>query len=374
MTAIPAGSAPLSAVRRRNVERSRFVRRAAFGCRPNAERRTWKAAVTGHVDCADAAGYDTGSMTLRLDTTGTIPPRKRTLRRRFRRSFNGLLNRFLSWLLPPVYDAYMWFVYKTSRVVHENTDLLWLLRERYGGLVGIMWHQEVFMVAWSFRQYEGHTLASVGDFGNIITALLHRNGFVVARGGSTDSRSRRRRVLPEMIRHMREMPGVAYGITCDGSNGPPYRVKTGSITIAHACAKPMIVSRTWCKRRINLPGWDRSYIPLPFNHIVQAFAGPYFAPIEAEDPVVFEGFRRAIENELLELTYYVHQVVGDVPAEPRFGFPTAWKPTWGGAIPQPPFEPPPPHPALSQRGARPLGEGARRRQCEAVERGIANRA
>ena len=47
---------------------------------------------------------------------------------------------------------------------------------------------------------------------------LHRNGFIVFRGGSTDSHSRRRQILPDMIRHMKEVPGVAYGITCDGSN------------------------------------------------------------------------------------------------------------------------------------------------------------
>jgi lysophospholipid acyltransferase (LPLAT)-like uncharacterized protein len=262
----------------------------------------------------------------------------------------------------------MWFVYKTSRVVHENTDLLWLLRERYGGLVGIMWHQEVFMVAWAFRHYEGHTLASPSEFGNIITGLLKRNGFVVFRGGSTNSRSRHRRVLPDMIRHMQEVPGVAFGITCDGTNGPPYKVKTGSITIAHAGAKPMIVARTWCKRRIDLPGWDRSYIPLPFNHIVQAFAGPYFVPVGADDPAVLEAFRAEIENELLELTYYVHQQIGDVPAEPRFGFPPGWEPSWGGAISNPPFEPPSPHPALRQRGAEPEGEKAKRRQRDAVAR------
>lgn len=290
------------------------------------------------------------------------------LTRRFKRASSRLLNRFLCWALPPIYDGYMWFVYKTSRVVHENTDLLWLMRERYGGLAGIMWHQEVFMVAWAFRQYEGHTLASASEFGNIITALLERNGFIVFRGGSTDSHSRRRRVLPDMIRHMQEVPGVAFGITCDGSKGPPYKVKAGSIAIAHACAKPMILSRTWCKRRIDLPGWDRAYIPLPFNHIVQAFAGPYFVPVDADDPAILERFRAEIENELLELTYYVHQQIGDVPREPRFGFPEGWKPAWGGRIPTRSLDAPASHPARQQRGAEPQDEGAKRRQRDAVAR------
>ena len=80
----------------------------------------------------------------------------------------------------------------------------------------------VFMVAWSFRQYEGHTLASTSDFGSVITSMLKLNGFVVFRGGSTAAQRRRQQVLPELIRHMRETPAVAYGITCDGSQGPPY--------------------------------------------------------------------------------------------------------------------------------------------------------
>jgi lysophospholipid acyltransferase (LPLAT)-like uncharacterized protein len=217
--------------------------------------------------------------------------RKRPLRRRLRRRLAKVGVGLLTYVVPAIYQSYMWLVYATSRVEHENTDLLWLLRERYGGLVGIMWHQEVFMVAWSFRRFEGHTLASTGDLGDIITAVLQANDFVVLRGGSTKSKSRKRPVLHDMIEHMRSVPGVAFGITCDGSKGPAYRVKKGSIVIAHACSKPMITARTWCKRRINLRGWDRSYIPLPFNHIVQTFEGPYFVPPGADDPELLEAFR-----------------------------------------------------------------------------------
>jgi lysophospholipid acyltransferase (LPLAT)-like uncharacterized protein len=268
-------------------------------------------------------------------------PRKRPLRRRLAKVGVGLL----TYVVPAIYQSYMWLVYATSRVEHENTDLLWLLRERYGGLVGIMWHQEVFMVAWSFRRFEGHTLASTGDLGDIITAVLQANDFVVLRGGSTKSKSRKRPVLHDMIEHMRSVPGVAFGITCDGSKGPAYRVKKGSIVIAHACSKPMITARTWCKRRINLRGWDRSYIPLPFNHIVQ-------------------------ENELLELTYYVHERIGDLPETLDFGFPDGWRPKWGGRLPELPLEAPEGHPALEEKRAEAMGEKFKKLQREAVERAV----
>src|SRR3990172_11121273 len=84
--------------------------------------------------------------------------RRRPLRRRLRRRRARIGVDRLTYVAPAIYQGYMWLVYATSRVEHENTDLLWLLRERYGGLVRIMWHQDVFTVAWSFRRFEGDTL------------------------------------------------------------------------------------------------------------------------------------------------------------------------------------------------------------------------
>ena len=89
--------------------------------------------------------------------------RKTVLRRRIRQGIQRPFKILARWLIPPLYCLYMKFAYLTSKVEHIDTDLLWALRERYGGLVGTMWHQEVFMVAWSFREYEGHTLASHSD-------------------------------------------------------------------------------------------------------------------------------------------------------------------------------------------------------------------
>jgi len=294
--------------------------------------------------------------------------RKTKLRRRIKKWLGRLGIGVVARVLPALYCAYMWFVYKTSRVEHVNTDLLPLLRDRYGGLVGIMWHQEVFMVAWSFRQYEGHTVASTSDLGKVITGLLKVNGFTVFRGGSS-ARHKRQRVLPAMIEHMQTVPGVAYGITCDGPVGPPYRVRAGSIRIAHATHKPILVARTWCKRRIDLKTWDHAFLPLPFNHIVQAFAGPYFAPVDADDPAALERFRREVETELLELTHYVHRRIGDPPTpDGRFGFPEGWTPTWGDELPARPIEVDDAHPASRSRGALPVRARARREQRRAVAR------
>ena len=299
------------------------------------------------------------------------PRKPRSLKRRIRKVFARIGVKLATWFLPPIYVAYMWFVHATSKVEYIDTDLLWLLRERYGAMIGVLWHQEVFTVAYAFRHYEGHTLASRSDFGSLIAAMLNMNGFVVFRGGSSNSRTRRTKVLPEMIRHMEEVPGVAYGITCDGSNGPIYEIKKGSVVIAHACHKPMIVSRTWAKRRINFSSWDRAFVPLPFNHIVQAFAGPYFTPKDASKEDL-EVFRQQLEQELLEITNWVHDYLGEpAPAEGRRDFPPGWSPTWTpGQLPRYAFDPPAGHPAAEQTKAEPVRAAPRKRQAQAVERSM----
>lgn len=207
-------------------------------------------------------------------------------------------------VLPRVYTAYMRFVWWTSRV--ENEGFVASVRETaraHGGVVGVLWHEEVFSVAWAYREARPHTLASLGDAGEAITRLLERCGYVVFRGGSSHKRSRRRgaEVLASMIAHMRVTPGVIYGITVDGSSGPLYHVKHGALVIARECNVPVLLVRTWARWNIHVPTWDRMAVPLPFNHIRQYSRGPYFMPEDAGDPAVFEAFRGRIEADLVAL-------------------------------------------------------------------------
>jgi lysophospholipid acyltransferase (LPLAT)-like uncharacterized protein len=232
---------------------------------------------------------------------------RRPLWRRIRKRIRPLLTRpllALAWAtVPRLYVAYMWLVWKTSRV--EDCGYLALGRgivDRYDGFVGMLWHEEVFSVAWSYRDLTPHTLANVGDSGELVTRLLELCGYVVFRGGSSRRRSRQRQtVLVEMIRHMKKTRRVVYGITVDGSNGPYHVVKPGALLIAHKCGKPIMLVRTWARRNLRLPTWDRMAVPLPFNHLRQYMIGPFFAPEGADDPKVFEAFRLELEQQLERL-------------------------------------------------------------------------
>lgn len=221
--------------------------------------------------------------------------------------------RMMTAVVPLFYMAYMAFVYATSRVRTNNfLDLHDIIKE-HDGAVGLLWHEEVFTVAFGYRRlgFKPHTLASRGDAGAIITRILELCGFVVFRGGSSSKQSRRDlTVLASMVKHMRETRQVIYGITVDGSQGPAYRLKPGGVIIAQRCKRPIVLARTWYKRSIRLNTWDRTAIPLPFNEIGYWMRGPYFVPDEANTPTGLDHFLRRIESELVDLARESYHAFG----------------------------------------------------------------
>jgi len=256
----------------------------------------------------------------------------RTYRSKLRPIFSRRLSRLAAAVVPVLYMLYMRLVWATSRV--EGHDFLALkeIIARYNGAVGLLWHEEVMTVAFGYYYlgFRPHTLASLGESGELISRLLARCGFVVFRGGSTTGRSRRREgALQEMITHMRTHDQVIYGLTVDGSKGPAYRLKTGGLIIARECGKPVILARTWYKRCLRLPTWDRMAVPLPFNVIRYYLRGPYLVPDDAGNAAGLERFRERIEDEMIDLAAQSYDDMGHArPANlvKRLGLGTTQRP------------------------------------------------
>jgi lysophospholipid acyltransferase (LPLAT)-like uncharacterized protein len=219
-------------------------------------------------------------------------------------------------LVPRLYLLYMRFVYATSRIrVNDYARLHEIIRS-HDGAVGLLWHEEVFTVAYGYHYlgFRPHTLASLGRVGELITRLLLLCGFVVFRGGSSSKDSRRRAdVLAEMVEHMRTHREVIYGITVDGSQGPPFRMKRGGVVVARACQKPVILSRTWYRRCLRMPTWDRTAIPLPWNEIAYYLAGPYAVPEDAHSSAGLARFVLRLEDELIDLAARSYAEMGQTP-------------------------------------------------------------
>jgi lysophospholipid acyltransferase (LPLAT)-like uncharacterized protein len=266
----------------------------------------------------DAPAAQERTATLKPASTGVR--RKRSQRwpaRFFRRKVRPLFSRRLSALaamvLPYVYLLYMRFVWATSRIEGREFVALKQIIAHYNGAVGLLWHEEVMTVAFGYAYlgFRPHTLASVGEAGEVIARMLTLCGFVVFRGGSTTGSSRRREgALEEMITHMRNHDQVIYGLTVDGSKGPPFRMKTGGIVIARECGKPIVLARTWYKRCLRLPTWDRMAVPLPFNLIRYYLRGPYTVPENAHTEAGLNQFRQILENDLIDLAAQSYDDMG----------------------------------------------------------------
>ena len=237
----------------------------------------------------------------------------RFFRKKIRPLFSRRLSALAAMVLPYVYLSYMRFVWATSRIEGREFVALKQIAAQYNGAVALLWHEEVMTVAFGYAYlgFRGHTLASVGEAGEVIARMLTLCGFVVFRGGSTTGRSRRREgALDDMITHMRTHDQVIYGLTVDGSKGPPYRMKTGGIVIARECGKPIALARTWYKRCLRLPTWDRMAIPLPFNLIRYYLRGPYLVPESAYTEAGLEQFRQMLEDDLIDLAAQSYDDMG----------------------------------------------------------------
>ena len=125
--------------------------------------------------------------------------RRRLIPRRIKRAVRRGVERPLFWLalatVPRIYVAYMRLVFATSRVDRNGFERLEEISRKHDGAVALLWHEEVFTVAYAYSRrlldVQAHTLASVGRSGEIITRMLELCGYVVFRGGSSGRASRR---------------------------------------------------------------------------------------------------------------------------------------------------------------------------------------
>ena len=230
--------------------------------------------------------------------------------------------------VPYLYFAYFRFVWATSRIMDLTSPLDEALRKHPHRFVAAIWHQDVLCVPWAYRKLHGQTIASVGDAGEVIARLLKLCNFTVFRGGSSKRKSRKKKILEEFTRHLLTVDKPAVGITVDGSSGPAYQMKKGAIVMAMKIHAPVFVVRIWSKRRILLPTWDRTMLPLPFSKIVIVAEGPYILPEHMDQEEVFKQFHRFLENQLLEITYKCFTLL-DKPVDKRLmsAFPDHWKAT-----------------------------------------------
>ena len=241
------------------------------------------------------------------------PEHKRSVQRRAKKVLRRASMALGMRTVPYLYIAYMWLVYRTSRVETLGPDP-GFARTEYGGAAYALWHEDVFFVAYAFGKYHPDALVSRGDAGSVLARMLELCGYQVIRGGSSSgSRRRSVEVLDEMIAYMKAQPGVIYGFATDGSTGPAYRMKNGAVALAAETGAPVVVFKTWCRRFFHLPTWDRTIVPLPFNRITYVFSGPYWPNTALPEEQRFEPLYAEVERALCGVTAYARRRVEGLP-------------------------------------------------------------
>lgn len=196
---------------------------------------------------------------------------------------NGV--RAVAWLAPKVYRAWMAVVAATSRVDLAAVRDLDERRRRGERIVLLMLHQDVFVAPWSLRGIPVCGLASTGDAGDIIDAVMRSLGHTNVRGGTSGRESRRRTLsaLRELIRYGRARAdeGFVIAITPDGSIGPAGACKPGFGLVALETGASVWCIKTHATPSLLLRTWDRTMIPLPFGRVWARVEGPI--PLPARD-------------------------------------------------------------------------------------------
>ncbi len=226
----------------------------------------------------------------------TYTDRGLSRRRRLKRA--GV--RFLARIVPALYLLYMRIVAATGRVDITGADPLFAAGERGKNVTLALLHQDLFCCPYLFRDRGIVTVASAGDAGDLISAVLVRCGFEVLRGGTSSRASRRSPVFEELLARIAARPGTMAAVTPDGSRGPAGAVQPGIAMLACRTGAELHALKIHARPALYLPTWDRTMIPLPFARIELHFGKILEAP-ERPRRVELEACRLEIERRLHEL-------------------------------------------------------------------------
>lgn len=207
---------------------------------------------------------------------------------------------FAVWIFPPLYKSYMWIVYRTSKKTETEFSKLLEMTTRGENVLGAMWRQDAFISPFCHKGHNSHVMVSHSGLENIATEFLSECDVTAMREVRANGGEE---ALDKIISYINTRGGTLCGITVDGSRGPARKVHCGIMLVAKATGAPIYPVRSWAKRRLPAPTWDRNMIPLPFNHIVFVLGEPIHVPTNAGSAML-EILRSELERRLNRLVEY----------------------------------------------------------------------
>lgn len=218
--------------------------------------------------------------------------------RSFRKKLSKPAVRAAAWVLARVVWVYLSLVWYTSRVESYGLARAINAMSRHRNILITLWHENVVLAPWAYREYKPTTLTSLSDIGEVLSAALKLQGYTVFRGGSSKGKSRRTAVLKDLVQYVKDRQEVLMALAVDGSSGPARVLKPGIIALSHETGAPIFAVHAVSSRAIKARTWDRTRFPLPFGRIVIVMQGPLRCD---DNPLGAKEFRRLRDQAQLML-------------------------------------------------------------------------
>ncbi|WP_320008309.1 lysophospholipid acyltransferase family protein [Maridesulfovibrio sp.] len=201
---------------------------------------------------------------------------------------------------PHVAFLYRWWVRSMRFEIHGYERVL-SLHKQGKPLMLALWHNELFsLIGVGFlKKLPLVTMASDSKDGQIITEVLERIGYEVARGSSTRGGLK---AMLGVARVMRKQ-GKIGAITMDGPKGPRHEVKPGILAIAQKTGAVIIPMRAYPANPVVFHNsWDRFELPKPFKPCKIILGDPFEVTDEKLGDTILESEAHRLENIMDSLT------------------------------------------------------------------------
>ncbi len=195
---------------------------------------------------------------------------------------------------PQVAFLYRWWI-RSMRFDITGYDNVMSLHEQGKPLMLALWHNELFsLIGLGFlEKMPLVTMASDSKDGQIITEVLERIGYDVARGSSTRGGLK---AMLGVARIMRKK-GKVGAITMDGPKGPRHEVKPGILAIAQKTGASIIPMRAYPSNPIVFEkSWDRFELPKPFCPCKVLLGEPFKVTEQKLDEDILASEARRLET------------------------------------------------------------------------------
>lgn len=182
------------------------------------------------------------------------------------------------------------------RSIPEDAEHYLRFRREKKPIIFVFWHGQLLPLVHLHRKEGIVVLVSEHADGEYITRVIHRHGFLTARGSSTRGGVKG---LKGIVRAAREGRDLAF--TPDGPRGPRHEFKWGALVAAQLTGLPLVSITVGVDRAWYLRSWDRFMIPKPLSTLRIRYGAPRWVPREASE-VDLRAMALELEEEMKQST------------------------------------------------------------------------